>query len=317
MILYPDVQKQGKPVNLEGIWPPKSERERISNIINGRYESDVELTAKDLDRFTTAKAEKHFQSLLDEYSTPIQPLFGMETIQLDPVDLAEHDGSGEPPENIGTISICGITDSTTIADCKNLSSLLRAGTMLCHLRSHGISSVTKVEDHGLLYSTEKIADSSEFDFLTIEIPWIASSLSEAFVSTGIEKLFKGRHGTARFDFTADCLEVTAEAEVDKRLYLNERIKSLVAKLLDDLSMVMLNDMETLVDDARLVTIANSTASSLWAVLLDSANKGRTGLCEMCGAPFVAPSDRKNPRRFCSDRCRKRAERERKSTNAQA
>lgn len=189
--------------------------------------------------------------------------------------------------------------------------------MLCHLRSHGISSVTKVEDHGLLYSTEKIADSSEFDFLTIEIPWIASSLSEAFVSTGIEKLFKGRHGTARFDFTADCLEVTAEAEVDKRLYLNERIKSLVAKLLDDLSMVMLNDMETLVDDARLVTIANSTASSLWAVLLDSANKGRTGLCEMCGAPFVAPSDRKNPRRFCSDRCRKRAERERKSTNAQA
>ena len=35
MILYPDVQKQGKPVNLEGIWPPKSERERIFNIING------------------------------------------------------------------------------------------------------------------------------------------------------------------------------------------------------------------------------------------------------------------------------------------
>lgn len=308
MILYPDVQKQGKPVDLEGIWPPKSERDRISNIVNGRYESGVELTAKDLDKFTTAKADKHFKTLLDEYSTPIQPLFGVETIEFDTEDVPEYDG-------VASISICSVTDSTTIADCKNLSSLLRAGAMLCHLKSHGISSIAKVEDHGLLYSTEKIENSSEFDFLTIEIPWIASSLSEAFVSTGIEKLFKGRHGTTRFDFTADCLEVTTGAEVDKGLYLNERIKSLVAKLLDDLSMVMLNDMETFVDDARLVTIANSTASSLWAVLLDSANKGRTGLCEMCGAPFVAPSDRKNPKRFCSDRCRKRAERERKSTNA--
>ena len=224
MILYPDVQKQGKPVNLEGNWPPKSERERISSIVNGRYESDVELTAKDLERFTTAKADKHFQALLDEYSTPIQPLFGVETIEFDTEDVPEYDG-------VASISICGVTDSTTIADCKNLSSLLRAGVMLCHLRSHGISSIAKVEDHGLLYSTEeiagsnsteKIADSTEFDFLTIEIPWIASSMSEAFVSAGIEKLFNDneKHDATRFDFTADCLEITAGAEVDKGLYFN-------------------------------------------------------------------------------------------------
>lgn len=308
MILYPDVQKQGKPVSLEGIWPPKSERERIFNIINGRYESDVELTAKDLDRFTTAKSDKHFKALLDEYSTPIQPLFGPETIEFNTEDVSEYDG-------VASISVCGVTDSTTIADCKNLSSLLRAGAMLCYLKSHEMTNAAKAGDYGLLYSTEKIENSIEFDFLTVEIPWIASAVSEAFVSTGIKKLPKARHGTTRFNFTAGCLEITAEAEVDKGLYLYERTRNIVSKLLDDLSMVMLNDMETFVDDARLVTIANSTASSLWAVLLDSANKGRTGLCEMCGAPFVAPSDRKNPKRFCSDRCRKRAERERKSTNA--
>lgn len=53
-------------------------------------------------------------------------------------------------------------------------------------------------------------------------------------------------------------------------------------------------------------------SSLWHCLSESLRAGRSLRCESCGIPIISFGERGRKRRYCSDACRKRAERARKT-----
>lgn len=47
-------------------------------------------------------------------------------------------------------------------------------------------------------------------------------------------------------------------------------------------------------------------SGLYYYAVEQWNNKRIGLCSVCGKPYLAPASRKNPRRYCSNKCRKAA-----------
>ncbi len=58
---------------------------------------------------------------------------------------------------------------------------------------------------------------------------------------------------------------------------------------------------------RLTADDCSYITALWLATNQSANIGRIGVCDVCGTPFIAVSE-KRKRRYCGNRCKQRAHR---------
>jgi hypothetical protein len=48
--------------------------------------------------------------------------------------------------------------------------------------------------------------------------------------------------------------------------------------------------------------------TIWYSLFDAFRGGRVGRCDVCARPYISQRERGKPRRYCSDRCTKRAQR---------
>lgn len=229
----------------------------------------------DVNRFLTARSEQDYTDLLQNYSSSTYPLFGFRDEDDD-------------------------TDLTSLDDCRNMQTLMRAGVKLLTI-ARKPSSI--YENLSLLTSLQgsSVTSLDASDYLsTVSIPLSLSPETERFLMKG----FLNKPPS----FVPVVLQRTDDDSIV--LYLSPSlitisVQSRAMELLDILSEIMLEDVTMAVSNNQLTLINHSVASSLWLTLMELENHDTVIYCEECGSPCIAKPKRRNARRFCSDRCRQK------------
>jgi hypothetical protein len=79
-------------------------------------------------------------------------------------------------------------------------------------------------------------------------------------------------------------------------------------LLDATVSCQLEDVKLESRNGQEFFVCHSLQSSIWVRLFDAFRGGRVGRCEICKKPYISKMERGEPRKYCSERCRKRAQR---------
>lgn len=235
----------------------------------------LEFGEYDVNRFLTARSERDYSGLLQRYSTATFPLFGFRDEE-DDIDL------------------------TSLNDCKNMQTLMKASVMLCTI-ARKPSSI--YEDPSLLESLQGIpvASLKESDYLSeVFIPLSPSPETERYLATGVENKSPS--------FVQATLQRTKDDLVILHLFpspFTVNVQTKAMELLDALSRIMLGDVTLDINNNQPVIASHSSASSLWLTLMDVEKHDAVIYCEECGSPCIAKPKRRNARRFCSGRCRQK------------
>lgn len=277
MVIIPSIAKITALQVYSGSWAP----------------ADSPVGYEDVKRFVNADREKDYLGLLRDYSAPLQPLFGFS------------DRGSE--QNRGAFFEDDLDDPTSVKDVMNVGTLLRAGLELCSLIDMPYASKEALESRGLKINempwgacsvsmTLKIAESHE----TLEfIETGGNKVTRANTTFALSKMPYHPDGHPWYMFKGEFMDFGKS---------NPNTHDLCSGLLDSLSALMLHDVSIRIEDRALSIVSGSVVSSLWWSMIDASRKGRVGRCEVCDTPFIATSDRKNKRLYCSERCNKKHQR---------
>lgn len=241
------------------------------------------LSLSDVRRFVDAATPADFDELLSDYSSATLPLFGRCEIAWDSCQAFEDcKGRGDP---------------TTVADCRNMATLLISGLLLCHFADSLNVEYDDLENAGLIIHETGGQDDQVSMGIGLEI----TPETVCFLN----------HRLAVMPPDADVLTITSYDDTlviwltgDVLGACNNDPNLMCEALLNRLSDLMLLDISIRFQRRSAIAISHTPASSLWLTMLFESLDGRVGVCEVCGKPYVAKRERGQKRRTCSDRCRK-------------
>jgi hypothetical protein len=78
------------------------------------------------------------------------------------------------------------------------------------------------------------------------------------------------------------------------------IDAVISAHLRSVSILSVNSQELI--------ICQDFTDTIWHSLFDAFRGGRVGRCDWCGKPYISKMERGKPRRYCSEKCSKRAQR---------
>jgi hypothetical protein len=204
-------------------------------------------------------------------------------------------------------------------DCSNLKTLLTVAVRLRDLLRQQLIGekaicLQDIEELGVTAKREQgIIDpytllGHDGLVITLEIELESGGEAREFLEAGIGQLRERNYTKA----STDCV---VSPECDARFSLSIRLShfkvvpedlSIACKpLLDSLSSIMLHDVSTETrNGGEPFQRPASIASSLWYTMGEMFRNGRAACCETCGKPFIAVSERRNKRLYCSRKCNK-------------
>ena len=144
------------------------------------------------------------------------------------------------------------------------------------------------------------------NFLCLEYTNIAESGYSVHLREGVEKSLDD-DGTPR-RCTEDGIGLEFYLLNERFPDTSEGYREAARTALDNLFSINLADVKTVTVNGMIQQECNSVYSAFWLLLSREFEGGRAMRCEACGKPLVVYGERGNKRRYCSDACRKWAQR---------
>lgn len=244
----------------------------------------AEVSFSDLNLLLEARSDGAFQKFIQNFSSNGYTLFGLR---------------GED---------VSLEYETTVNDCRSMQALVKTGMQLSKLTRN---PMLIYENVNLLNMAETAIDRDvngnerKGEGISIYLP--GGIEAGAFLRAGLDK--------APLNFPV--LKHNRSSNEPKSLSLlcyatTENPVNAVIGLFDGLSKIMLHDLSTIIRVNKIVVVSRSLASSLWLTFLETLRTGEIINCIECGAPSFALPKRRNQRKFCSNNCRQKNYRKKKT-----
>ena len=250
------------------------------------------LNNEDVEIFLNTTCEADYQELMNNYSSPFQPLYGAK----------EYFQDG----NIRGIAF--LSENETVNDFKNLSRLLTMGLKLCALLKQSGIGYQEIEYHDIEKQGIEVEEDIAFgDYYSLGIELEPEPETIKFLKKGLDNAWLRfpRCGLNECpDNGGASSSIVLHISTGLIKSTSGRFRKACISLLDALSTIMLHDLSVGVENGAAYQICESTASSLWYTLLESFKEGRADFCKVCDKPFISLDERKNKRLFCSGKCNK-------------